>query len=307
MNIKQRFVLLVSTLNPPLGDNPDINLAKRRKQAYTFSKLGFLLFDRKIKILSKIDIMIDHIPMRIYKDSNAENQPVMLYFHGGGFVMYGLESHDNVCKRLCKMNNCIVVSVDYRLAPEYPFPAAHDDAFKAIIWAKENMAHYGGNPDKIIVAGDSAGGNLSACMAHRCKAEGINLAAQILIYPWTDGRINSPSVHKNAKGYMLTYENLLWFQQQYTPLPEDKCNPKVSPLFETDFSRLAPAFIATATYDPLLGDGYIYYKKLADAGTPVTYIEYKEMIHGFFNIPYLDREAMKAYYDIQQFLHKILN
>jgi acetyl esterase len=306
MNLKQKLILLVSKLNPPLGDNDDIDITKRRKQAYVFSKLGFLLFDKKVKIYSKEDSKIDDIPIRIYKNSDKPNQPVMLYYHGGGFVMYGLDSHDNVCKRLCHMNNCIVVAVDYRLAPEYTFPAAHDDAFKSIIWAKENIARYGGNPDKIIVAGDSAGGNLSACMAHRCKDEGIHLCAQILIYPWTDGRIDSPSVHKNGHGYMLTYDNLLWFQRHYTPNPKDKCNPKVSPLFEVDFSNLAPAFIATATYDPLLDDGFLYYEKLRDAGNAVTYIEYKALIHGFFNIPYLDGEAMKAYYDIQKFLSKVL-
>lgn len=302
MNIKQKIVLLVSKLNPPLGENNANDISKKRKQAYSFSKLGFLLFDKKVEILNKKDAFIENIPIRIYKNSEKKLQNVILYYHGGGFVFYGLNSHDNVCKRICKMNDCIVVSIDYRLAPEHTFPAAHDDAFKAILWARENIEKYGGNPEKIIVAGDSAGGNLAACMAHRCKDANIPLLAQILIYPWTDGTINSPSIHKNATGYMLTYQNLLWFQKQYTPNPEDHCNPQVSPLHESDFRGLAPAFIATATFDPLLDDGYNYYKKLEDAGNTCKYVEYKEMIHGFFNIPYMDKRALQCYYDIQNFL-----
>ncbi len=138
------------------------------------------------------------------------------------------------------MTTCIVVSVDYRLAPEYTFPVAHEDSFKALQWVRQNIKTYGGNPEDLVVGGDSAGGNLSACMAHRCKKENIHLKAQILIYPWIDGRLNNPSIDRNGTGYMLTKGTMFWFQKKYTPRVEDRCVPNVSPCFETDFTGLAP-------------------------------------------------------------------
>ncbi len=200
------------------------------------------------------------------------------------------------------MNNCIVVSVDYRLAPEYSFPVAHQDSFTALKWVVNNIAAYGGNPADLLVAGDSAGGNLSACMAHRCKREGINLKGQILIYPWIDGRLNNPSIHRNGEGYLLTQEIIFWFQQQYTPRPEDRCKPEISPCFESDFTGLAPAFILTAQFDPLLDDGLNYYNQLKAAGIKAEYKEYAGLIHGFFNIPGIAPEGFSAYDDIKAFI-----
>ncbi len=197
------------------------------------------------------------------------------------------------------------VSVDYRLAPEYPFPAAHDDAFTVIKWTRANIEKHGGDAAKLIVAGDSAGGNLSACMAHKCRRENISLMAQILIYPWTDGKLANPTIEKNGEGYLLTKEAVFWFQQQYTPRKEDHCNPLVSPLYESDFKRLAPAFILTAEFDPLLDDGRAYYAKLKEAGNRVVYKEYKQLIHGFFNMPGVSKEAMQAYRDVKGFLNEV--
>jgi acetyl esterase len=117
------------------------------------------------------------------------------------------------------------VSVDYRLAPEHTYPAAHEDAYTALLWVRQHINEYGGNPKDIVVAGDSAGGNLSACMALRCREAGIPLTAQVLIYPWIDGRLNNPSIDRNGEGYLLTKLTMLWFQQQYTPRVEDRCAP----------------------------------------------------------------------------------
>jgi acetyl esterase len=252
-----------------------------------------------------LDTNADGVPVRIYKNTSEENQRVMMFYHGGGFVLYGLYSHDNVCRRLSAMNNCIVVSVDYRLAPEHTFPAAHDDAYTALLWTRNNISFYGGNPEDIVVAGDSAGGNLSACIAHRCRKSNIPLKAQVLIYPWVDGRLSNPSIERNGKGYLLEKETMFWFQQQYTPKPEDHCVPEVSPCFEKEFKGLAPAFILTAQYDPLIDDGLLYYNQLREAGVMVKYAEYEEMFHGFFHLPHLHSNAMKAFHDIEDFLATI--
>ncbi|HXH18941.1 MAG TPA: alpha/beta hydrolase, partial [Chitinophagales bacterium] len=210
-----------------------------------------------------------------------------------------------VCRRLCAMNNCIVVSVDYRLAPEHPFPAAHEDAFTAIKWVRANIEKFGGNASRLVLTGDSAGGNLCACMAHKCKRENIPLLAQILIYPWVDGKLTNPSINRNAKGYLLTKEAVFWFQQQYTPRKEDRCHPLVSPMYETDFSNLAPAFILTAEYDPLVDDGRAYYEKLKAASSRAEYREYKQLVHGFFSIPKVSKDAMQAYRDVKVFLEQL--
>jgi acetyl esterase len=200
------------------------------------------------------------------------------------------------------MNDCIVVSVDYRLAPEYQYPAAHEDAYQAIKWIKKNIVRYGGNSQNMLVAGDSAGAAIAASMAHRCHRDGIRLRAQILIYPWIDGRLTNPSLDRNGEGYMLTKKAIVWFQKQYTPRAEDHCLPDVSPCYESDFTDLPPAFILTAELDPLIDDGYRYFHQLKAGGTPCHYHEYKGLIHGFINIPMIAPEAMSAFDDIKKFL-----
>lgn len=305
MNYKIKFALLFSKLRKPLGGNNTLTIKEMRLEADRAGKLGSFLFNKKISIESVQDLMINKIPIRIYKNSKTENERVIIYYHGGGFALYGLDSHDLVCRRLCAQNNCVVVSVDYRLAPENSFPAAHEDAFEAIVWVKENISKHGGNPNALIVAGDSAGGNLAACMAHRCKRENILLKAQILIYPWIDGRLNNPSIDRNGKGYFLEKDAMFWFQKVYTPKEEDRCVPEISPCFEKYHTELAPAFILTAELDPLLDDGYNYYKQLEAAKTTVRYKEYKELFHGFFNIPLIHKNALEAYNDIYTFLESI--
>ncbi len=305
MNWKIKTVLLFAKLKKPL-DPVRPNIKAMRKEAEKAAQLGSVLFDKKINIARITDTKAGELPIRIYNNSEEKNQPVILYFHGGGFVLYGLNSHDYVCRRLCAMNHCIVVSVDYRLAPEFSFPAAHEDGYTAIHWVRENIADLGGNADKLIVAGDSAGGNLAACMAHYCKQNNIPLLAQIMVYPWIDGKLNNPSIDRNGEGYMLTKETMFWFQKQYTPRVEDQCHPKVSPCYETDFSNMAPALILTAEFDPLIDDGKKYYHQLKEYNNHVVYYEYPQLIHGFFNLPRADKNALKAYYDIKSFIQEII-
>ncbi len=302
MNWKIKLVLLFAKLRKPIDANSITDIAELRKKSDWAAWLGSVLFDKKIPISQITDTSADGVPVRIYNNSNGKNQRVIIYYHGGGFVLYGLYSHDNVCRRICKMNNCIVVSVDYRLAPEDTYPAAHEDAFTALQWVKKNIKTYGGNPNDLVVSGDSAGGNLSACMAHRCKKENILLKAQILGYPWVDGKLNNPSIDRNGKGYLLEKETMFWFQDQYTPRKEDQCLPEVSPCYQTDFTGLAPAFIITAQFDPLLDDGFKYYTQLKNAGNHAQYKEYAGMFHGFLSIPEVHPSALQAYYDVKEFL-----
>jgi acetyl esterase len=301
MNWKVKLVLLFTNLRKPIdGEGTDIKTL--RKNSESAARLGSRLFDKKVSIAKVTDADADGIPLRIYQNSTKNNQRVIIYYHGGGFVLYGLESHDNVCRRLSKMNDCVVVSVDYRLAPEFTFPAAHEDAFLSILWVVKNIISYGGNPLDLIVGGDSAGGNLAACMAHRCKKEGIRLSAQVLIYPWVDGKLNNPSIDRNGEGYLLTKETMFWFQKQYTPRKEDQCLSAVSPCYEADFTGLAPAFILTAQFDPLVDDGSKYYQQLLHAGNNVHYHEYAGLVHGFISIPGVDPNGMRAFADIKDFL-----
>ena len=305
MNWKIKLVLLFGKLRRPVDPGQNQNIEELRKKSDRAAWLGTFLFDKQVEVKSTEDTTANGVPVRIYKNSEEKNQRVIIYYHGGGFVLYGIYSHDNVCRRLCKMNNCIVVSVDYRLAPEHTFPAAHEDSFSALQWVHSNIENYGGNPNNLIVCGDSAGGNISACMAHRCKKENIPLKAQVLVYPWVDGRLSNPSITRNGEGYLLERTTMFWFQQQYTPNKEDQCKPEISAYHETDFSGLAPAFILTAQFDPLLDDGYTYYEKLKSAGNEAVYKEYEGLFHSFFSLPGMHPVAMQSYYDIKDFLKGI--
>lgn len=305
MNWKVKLVLLFGRLRKPIDITNKIDIGALRRKSDRAAWYGSVLFDKKVPIAYITDTSANGVPVRIYNNSEQKNQRVMMYYHGGGFVLYGIYSHDYVCRRLCSMNNCIVVSVDYRLAPEHPYPASHDDSFTAIQWVLKNIESYGGNPADLVLAGDSAGGNLSACMAHRCKREGIPLKAQILIYPWIDGKLNNPSIDRNGKGYLLEKQTMFWFQTQYTPRKDDQCVPEISPCYQTDFTGLPPSFTITAQFDPLLDDGFKYYTQLKNAGNNAQYEEYLGLFHGFFSIPGVHPMAMKAYHDIKDFLNKV--
>lgn len=302
MNWKIRMVLLFAKFRKPIDASADSNIALLRKKSDRAAALGSFLFDKKVPVASIQDVNADGINLRIFKNSSTQNQRVILYFHGGGFVLYGIYSHDLVCRRLCHMNNCIVVSVDYRLAPEHSFPAAHDDCFTALKWVRQHISKFGGDAEDIVVAGDSAGGNLAACMAHKCRKAKIPLTAQVLIYPWIDGKLSNPSIDKNGKGFLLEKETMFWFQKKYTPRVEDHCAPEVSPCYETEFTGLAPALIITAGLDPLRDDGRNYFSQLVANGVAATYKENPELFHGFFNTPYVHKSAIQSYDDIKQFL-----
>lgn len=302
MNRKIKLVLLFAKFRKPITVDNVGSIAALRKKSDRAAALGSFLYDKKIPVQFIQDTSADGVPVRIYKNSDAPNQRVIVYYHGGGFVLYGRYSHDYVCRRLCSMNNCIVVSVDYRLAPEFTFPAAHEDAFKALQWVRQHISEYGGDGQNLVVAGDSAGGNLAACMAHRCREENIPLRAQVLVYPWIDGALNNPSLTTNGSGYLLEKETVFWFREQYTPKPEERCLPRLSPCYEKDFTALAPAMVITAGLDPLLDDGRKYAAQLQQHGVTCKHYNYEGLYHGFFNTPLVHDSALQAYRDIQQFL-----
>ena len=224
------------------------------------------------------------IPLRIYTPSEVdETPPVAVMFHGGGWVIGDLDTADSQSRELCAGAGCIVVSVDYRLAPEHRFPAAAEDSFAATRWASENGAALGGDPARLAVVGDSAGGNLAAVVALMARdAGGPAISAQVLAYPVTDGsRFDTASYRDCAEGYMLTAEAMHWFWDHYAD-PEARTDPRASPLLADDLSGLPPALVMTAEYDPLRDEGEAYAKALEAAGNAVECIRFDGFLHGFF-------------------------
>lgn len=307
MNWKLKTLLWFVNNVQPIRQVKDSEIPATRRKNIHASALGNLLFNSKVAVKEIKDFSIDGIQARLYRNSNQPNQKVIIYAHGGGFVYYNIDSHDYVTRRLCAMNDCTVISIDYRLAPEHTFPAAHEDFYKVIEYVHTHASEIGIDASKIIVAGDSAGGNLAACACHHFKHHTtIKIAAQVLIYPWLDGKTESPSMNKYTNGYLLSKDAILWFQKKYTPNPNDYCNPAVSPIYQQDFRQLPPAFVITAEFDPLKDEGFAYSQMLKENENVVLYKDYTSLVHGFFNLPKLNDEAMQAYYDIQAFIRKVV-
>jgi len=225
------------------------------------------------------------IPVRIYTPSGNGPFPVLVFFHGGGWVICDLDTHDDICRSLTNQAACIVVSVDYRLAPEHKFPAAPEDCYAATRWVAGNAAQLNGDSSRVAVGGDSAGGNLAAVISQMARDQGgPPLVFQLLIYPATDFKANTPSIEENADGYFLSKQDMIWFTNHYLNDEKDKLNPLASPLKASDLSGLPPALIITAQYDPLRDEGELYGQRLKAAGVPVTISRYNGMMHGFLSM-----------------------
>jgi acetyl esterase len=241
-----------------------------------------------------VDLMIPgpagKLRVRVYRPLSTELLPVVIWFHGGGWVVGTLDSHDPVCRALANRTPCVVVAVDYRLAPEAPFPAAVDDSWAATQWVAQEALKLGGDASRIVVAGDSAGGNLAAAVALRARDSGLGLALQVLVYPVTDYDLDSESYLRLAEGLNLTRAKMQWYWQQYLA-GADGLHPDASPLRAPDLAGVAPALVQTAEHDPLLSEGEAYAARLAEAGVPVTLTRYDGMIHGFIRMPALVAEA----------------
>jgi acetyl esterase len=220
------------------------------------------------------------LPLRVYAASAERDLPVITFFHGGGWVLSSIDGHDSLARRLAARTGALVVSVEYRLAPEHPFPAPHDDCWAATTWLSENAAELGGDPNRIAVAGDSAGGNLAAGIALRARDEGLALTYQLLIYPCIDDRQTRPSMTKNAEGYFLSAEDMVWFWDRFVPL-NHRSNPYAVPARAQDLRGLAPAHVQTAEFDPLRDEGEEWAERLAAAAVPVTVSRFDGVVHGF--------------------------
>ncbi|MEP7738470.1 alpha/beta hydrolase [Nocardioides sp. 31GB23] len=224
-------------------------------------------------------------PGRVYRpSSDLESLPTVVFFHGGGFVIGDLDTHDLTCRLIASRCEAVVVSVDYRLAPEHPFPAGLEDVLAATHWVSDNLADLGGS-EAMGVAGDSAGGNLAAVTAQVLRDEGRPLAAQLLIYPVTDSAGSYPSHSENAEGYFLDTATMAWFGAQYAgDAPDlDPADPRLSPLHGR-LDGLAPAVVVTAELDPLRDDGNAYARALEEAGVPVQHRVFPGMVHGFVDM-----------------------
>jgi acetyl esterase len=238
------------------------------------------------------------IPVRVYRPDVEGPAPILVFLHGGGWVIGNLDSHDVSCRALCKRAEVVVVSVDYRLAPEHPHPAASDDAWAALTWVAAHGDEVGGDASRLAVGGDSAGGNLAALMALRARDEGgPALRHQMLIYPVTDLAAETASHVENGEGYFLTTETMRWFIDHYLGPDRahgDPADPAISPLRADDLSGLPPAQVLTAEFDPLRDEGDAYAARLAEAGVPVDHVQHPGLVHGFIGMGLLSPDCAGA-------------
>lgn len=235
------------------------------------------------------------IPVRIYTPEGEGPLPVLVFFHGGGWVLCGLDTHDGTARRLCNHAHCIVISVDYRLAPEHPFPAPLDDCYAATCWAAENAPALGGDPTRLAVGGDSAGGNLAAAVALMTRDRGGPvLAHQLMVYPVIDARCETQSFEDNKEGYFLSAQSMRWFWGHYLGDTGDGANPYASPIRAEDLSDLPPATVLTAEYDPLRDEGEAYAERLKAAGVECDLVRYDGVVHGFFGMHDVLPKAQRA-------------
>ena len=231
----------------------------------------------------------------LYRPSEQQDLPLLVYFHGGGFTIGSLQSHDAVCRYLSKETECLVLSVDYRLAPEHKYPAAVEDAWAATCWAVNNAKKLGGDPDRVAVGGDSAGGNLAAIVCLMAREAGDpQLACQLLIYPGIDMSCSLPSHDTFADGYRLTRDLITWFYQAYFTKDDDVTDWRASPINAHSLAGLPPAFILSAGFDPLQDENKSYAYKLEAAGVAVVHSHYPDMIHGFVTMPGILSQAREA-------------
>ena len=223
------------------------------------------------------------IPIRIYTPSGDGPFPVLVFFHGGGWVLNDLDTHDSVCRYLTNAASCIVVSVDFRRAPEYKFPAAVEDSYAATQWVATNAASINADPNRVAVGGDSTGGNLAAVVALLARDhKGPPLVFQLLIYPVTDYYLpGTPSYEENAKGYSLDRQWMIWAWGNYLANEVDAKNPLAAPLQAKDLSNLPSALVMTAEFDPLRDEGEMYAARLKGAGVPVVMKRFNGMMHGY--------------------------
>lgn len=245
------------------------------------------------------------IRIRAYSPAEPHPLPILIYFHGGGWVVCSLDTHDGVCRSLANRTPCLVLSVDYRMAPEHRFPAAVEDAWAATTWAAAHAHEIGGDRERLAVGGDSAGGNLAAVVALRARDRGVpDMCLQLLIYPVVDYDFTTQSYKRNATGYGLTRDAMRWFWDHYLPDPSRRNDPEAAPLRAPGLRGVAPAAILTCEFDPLLDEGEAYARRLAEADVPTFNHCYASLIHGVVRMPAITPKAWRLIDDSVDALRK---
>lgn len=280
------------------GDLPANLSPPELRRAYSEQRVRMLPPALAVAVVRDVSIPSADGPVaaRFYRPQvDGVPVPLLVFFHGGGWMLGSVDSYDTVCRRLAVKGRCAVLSVDYRLAPETTFPGAVNDAYAATLWASRNAAELGVDPGAIAVGGDSAGGNLAAVLAQMSHDTGeFHVALQVLIYPCTDMSREYPSYVRNAFGYMLTRAAMNWFIETYVPNPADRLDERASPMLRADLTGLARALIIAAEFDPLVDDNEAYARRLRQSGVPTRYVCFAGMHHPFFTLGgYID-DAAKA-------------
>ncbi len=302
----------IETLSPENARNlPTLKNAVEEMTAESVAVRALTLAKPMPEPVGSIDhIMIPgpggEILARVYTPEGDGPFPVLVYFHGGGWVIANLEVYEPSCRALCNAAESIVVSVAYRQAPEHKYPAAVDDAYAATQWVIANAAQLNGDPSCVAVAGESAGGNLATVVCLKSRDEGGRMpAAQLLVYPVTDSRMNTPSYSENRDAKPLNAAMMPWFWKHYLENPEDGHQPYASPMMANDLGGLPPAIVITAEIDPLRDEGEAYAQRLADAGVSVKAARYDGVTHEFFGLAGMVGKAKDALGDAVDGLKKV--
>ena len=281
----------------------DLSLNERR-EGYEASTV---LAGERRELAEVLDLKVDTLSLRVYKASSETDLPVIIYFHGGCFVSGSFDTHEQQVREIAYQANAIVVAVNYRLAPEYPYPAAHDDAFRAANYVREHCHLWGGAKGKVCLAGDSAGGHLALVTSFRLREAGQWLPkTQILIYPMLDATASCPSYKTNGEHFVITADALtsgfdMYTQQGLISLT----HPEISPFFREDLAGLPETHILTAEYDPLLDEGEQFYKKLIASGVPAQCRRYLGVIHGFFQLSKVSPSARACISHVAQIVRSV--
>jgi acetyl esterase len=299
INVLLWFARLTGSRSFTDGPTPDLVRARRRKEAAVTA--GPPIPMARVESV-EIPGPAGTIPARLYVPPGVEPpapRPLLVYYHGGGWVICDLDTHDGTCRFLAANSGVTVLSVDYRLAPEHPFPAGVEDAHAAFDWAAEHAAELGADPARIAVGGDSAGGNLATVTSLLARdSGGPRPAMQLLIYPATDADDSHPSRRLFAEGFLLTRADMEWFEENYLADPADAADPRVTVLRVEDLSGLPPAYVATAGFDPLRDEGEAYAERMREAGVPVALRRHPGLVHSFANLTAVSRTARAAMLEV---------
>jgi acetyl esterase/lipase len=278
------------------GADPATARAQRRHEAAIVAERPRIEMNRVEEI--EVPGPAGPLPARLYAPQTAaapEPRPLLVYFHGGGWVIGDLETHDSPCRFIAYHSDVQVLAVDYRLAPEHPFPAAAEDAFAAYAWANANAGRLGADPARIAVGGDSAGGNLAAGVSLAARDEGAPPPAmQLLIYPVTDTGRELPSRQELGEGFLLTRRDMAYYEDRYLPAGSDRNDPRVAVLQADDLAGLPPAYVAVAGFDPLRDEGIAYAERLREAGVPTALRLHPGLVHTFINLTAICPSAQSA-------------